>query len=53
MCRLKKHAYVELSPRENHASQAKSLRPDTRNSAFPRALIEMVLSLNRLIEMVL
>ena len=41
MCRLKKHAYAELSPGENHASQAKSLRPNTRNSAFPRALIKL------------
>ena len=38
MCRLKKHAYAELPPGENHASQAKSLHPNMRNSAFPRAL---------------
>ena len=40
MCRLKKHAYAELPPGENHASQAKSLRPNTRNSVFPRALFK-------------
>ena len=38
MCRLKKHAYAELPPSENHASQGKNERTNTRNSAFPRAL---------------
>ena len=40
----KKHAYAELPPCENHASQAKSLRPNTPNSAFPRALTSMIKS---------
>ena len=39
MCRLKEHAYAELPSGENHASQAKSLRPNTRNSVFPKALL--------------
>ena len=39
MCRLKKHAYAELLPSEKHASQGKNVRTNTRNSAFPRALI--------------
>ena len=34
----KKHAYAELLPSENHASQGKNVRTNTRNSAFPRAL---------------
>ena len=38
MCRLKKHAYVGLPPSENHASQGKNVRTNTRNSAFPCAL---------------
>ena len=38
MCRLKKHAYAGLSPSENHASQVKNVRTNTRNPAFPRAL---------------
>ena len=39
VCRLKKHAYAGLSPSENHASQGKNVRTNTRNSAFPRALL--------------
>ena len=39
MCRLKKHAYAKLQPGENHASQAKSLRPNTSNPVFQRALL--------------
>ena len=39
MCRLKKHAYAELPPSEKHASQGKNVRTNTRNSAFPRALM--------------
>ena len=35
----KKHAYAELPPSENHASQGKNVRTNTRNSAFPRALL--------------
>ena len=42
MCRLKKHAYTELSPHENHVSQAKSLHPSMRNSVFPRALFNII-----------
>ena len=38
MCQLKKHAYAGLPPSENHASQGKNVRTNTRNSAFPRAL---------------
>ena len=34
----KKHAYARLPPSENHASQGKNVRTNTRNSAFPRAL---------------
>ena len=34
----KKHAYAGLPPSENHASQGKNVRTNTRNSAFPRAL---------------
>ena len=37
-CRLKKHAYAGLPPRENHASRGKNVRTNTRNPAFPRAL---------------
>ena len=42
-CRLKKHAYAGLPPNENHASQGKNVRTNTRNSAFPSALINAVL----------
>ena len=35
----KKHAYAELPPCENHASEGKNVRTNTRNSVFPRALI--------------
>ena len=35
----KKHAYAGLPPSENHASQGKNVRTNTRNSAFPRALL--------------
>ena len=35
----KKHAYAELLPSEKHASQGKNVRTNTRNSAFPRALL--------------
>ena len=35
----KKHAYAGLPFSENHASQGKKVRTNTRNSAFPRALI--------------
>ena len=38
-CQLKKHAYAGLPPSENHASQGKNVRTNTRNSAFPRALV--------------
>ena len=38
-CRLKKHAYAELLPSENHAPQGRNVRTNTRNSAFPRALV--------------
>ena len=38
-CRLKKHAYAELLPSGKHASQGKNVRTNTRNSAFPRALV--------------
>ena len=34
----KKHAYAELAPSENLASQGINVRTNTRNSAFPRAL---------------
>ena len=36
---LKKHAYAELPPSENHASQGKNVRTNTCNSGFPRALL--------------
>ena len=36
----KKHAYAELLPSGKHASQGKNVRTNTRNSVFPRALIE-------------
>ena len=39
MCQLKKHAYAGLPPSENHASLGKKVRTNTRNSAFPRALV--------------
>ena len=35
----KKHAYAELLPSEKQASQGKNVRTNTRNSAFPRALL--------------
>ena len=34
----KKHAYTDLPPSKNHASQGKNVHTKTRNSAFPRAL---------------
>ena len=34
----KKHVYTELPPSEHHVSHGKSVRTNTRNSAFPRAL---------------
>ena len=46
MCRLKKHAYAGLPPSENHASQGKNVRTNTRNSAFPRALFNPSLQIN-------
>ena len=43
----KKHAYAGLSPSENHASQGKNVRTNTRNSAFPRALLVLYKTLIR------
>ena len=43
MCRLKKHAYAELPPSENRASQGKNVCTNMRNSAFPRALFMIVI----------
>ena len=39
---LKKHAYAGLPPSENHASQGKNVRTNMRNSAFPRALTQIL-----------
>ena len=48
MCQLKKHAYAELLPSENHASQGKNVR----NSAFPRALSHILKLLITIIDAV-